>query len=367
MRALTVRLVTSTVLVVAAAWAARTGGAHDLASAPWFVPTATSLLAVGLYSSTLGIDLVAARAHLRTVLLAVTVGVLAKAALVHAVMFVCFGDPASVVLAVAVAQIDPLSVAAAGRSTGLTAEGRSLLSAWASFDDPVTMLITLVLLQHLDGAAGAGPVAAVARTATGLALSALLVVVVVVLQVPLRRVGAAAPRAAAVGELLLVAAAGVVAVRHGLLVGLAGCGLVVRPALLRGVQGERLLGWATTGAFGAAVVMLGLVCAGGVDLVRGAVLGVAAYGAQVLVGSLLTARLPRDRLVLALAQQNGITAVLLSLVAAPVVPAAPGVVAPAVLVVNTLHLLANGVAARYRGDGPAPAAPAPAAPVPPAR
>ncbi|MEU1160409.1 hypothetical protein ABZ372_06185 [Streptomyces sp. NPDC005921] len=101
------------------------------------------LLAVGLYGSTYGIDLKALRADLRGVVAAVTLGVVLKAALITGTMLLVFHRPEALVLGVAVAQIDPLSVAALGRNDRMSPRARSLLPAfWVG--QPVGVRIDLV-------------------------------------------------------------------------------------------------------------------------------------------------------------------------------------------------------------------------------
>lgn len=136
------------------------GHVGALLNSGFYAPVVTAFLALGLYGSTHAIDLKHLRADLRTVVLAVTVGVVLKAALISAVMLAFFPRPGSLVLGIAVAQIDPLSVVALGRSSRLSSRGRGLLLAWASFDDPVTTLLTiyvaaLALSARHDGSSAA--------------------------------------------------------------------------------------------------------------------------------------------------------------------------------------------------------------------
>ncbi|WP_272475851.1 hypothetical protein [Baekduia alba] len=120
-------------------------------------------------------------------------------------------------------------------------------------------------------------------------------------------------------------------------------GLIVRPPL------GRLIERVTLAALCLAAAALGVVLAADVggreQLAQGVTLGALAYAAQVAVAPLLTRKLPRaDRWHLALAQQNGITAIILSLtVAVTTYPAAGAVVAMAILTVTVLHALANTV------------------------
>jgi hypothetical protein len=334
-------------------------GWHDVARTGWYVPVSTFLLGVGLYGSTSRICLQDMRRHWRTILTAVTFGVIVKAALIAGVMLLAFQDPICIVLAMTVAQIDPLSVAAVGRRTGMSPPARSLLAAWASFDDPVTMLLTLQLLGWIivrtdpRGGRASGPwvgggladfgltLLGDLAVAAGLALAWWLVQRTRARQ----RARTSVKRACDIAELILLVAGIAVAVSLSLLLGLAVAGLFLRPRLLGSrARGGAAVDWSTTGAFYLAVVLLGLVSAGGINLSRGIVLGAAAFGAQIVVGALLTARMPGDRLRLSLAQQNGITAILLGLIIEPVVPGSLGVIAPAILTVNVLYLATNALA-----------------------
>jgi hypothetical protein len=113
-----------------------------------------------------------------------------------------------------------------------------------------------------------------------------------------------------------------------------------------------------------AAAMLGLLLVSGVDLVGGALLGVLSFLAQVLVGSVLSRGLPRlDRVHLALAQQNGITAIILALRLESQYAGAAAVIAPAILVTNVVHVAANWIADRV--DRATTRQVGPAAPDPP--
>ena len=94
---------------------------------------------------------------------------------------------------------------------------------------------------------------------------------------------------------------------------------------------------------------------GGIKPTKALVLGGAAYLSQIVVALLLT--MPRrwrgDRARLALAQQNGMTAILLALLLEPNFPGPIGIVAPAVVVVNVLHALCNGLWVRLHHTVPA--------------
>jgi hypothetical protein len=345
-----VRRLLGMLVLAAAGWAAAAlTGFDPLSASPGFFLVASGLLAVGLFASTAGIPLAELRAHGGVVVRAVTVGVVLKAVLIAAVMLAAFREPGYVLLAVAVAQIDPLSVAALQGSSRLSPRGRTVLLAWSSFDDPVTTVLVVVMAMAVvafaPGVLSADAMALLPSPQAGVVGNAALLAVAGLAWWLLRRApggrdrGAGRPgwTVAAVAVLLGLA---VWAVAGFLMLGLAVAGLFFRPRI------DALLGRSTDLALAVATVLLGAVLSTGVHLLPGLVLGAAAFGAQVVAAALLTRSLPGDRLRLALSQQSGITAIILALLLEPVLPGAGGVVGPAILVVNALHLVGNGLVDR---------------------
>ncbi|MFF4105319.1 hypothetical protein [Streptomyces sp. NPDC001903] len=316
------------------------------------------LLAVGLYGSTYSIDLGALRSDLSGVVAAVTLGVVLKASLIAGVMVLVFDRPEYLVLGIAVAQIDPLSVAALAKGERMSPRARSLLTAWASFDDPMTVLLTLYVAAYAYTAAGHEGAPAVAGGGaggyvSGLLLNAALLAGVLLLwwagRRALRALAGSREAAAALAgtppgrrteavltgalvvAMLALAAAGM------LMLAVALAGLVVRTGAF-----DKIVDRAVAGAYLAAFLALGLFLAQGVALLPGLALGVAAFGAQAVVAlgvmPLFVRGLERrDRIALGLGQQNGITAVLIALALERDFPGTVSVVGPAVLVVNLLH------------------------------
>jgi hypothetical protein len=314
-------------------------GVDDIENHPAYFYVISALLAVGLYGSTSGIPRVARR-DLPTILLVVTVGVVLKAALVGVALWLLFDDPLFFLLAVAVAQIDPLSVASFMQDSRMSERARAVLGSWASFDDPVTVLLTVSLATWvgpwLQGDQGRlesamGGMAGIAGFFVNTGYNAGLVAVAVGVWWLVRR--------RAVAAVLSVAAVAAVAVWQFLMLGLATAGLFMRPPLRTWPQRvEAAVRWAFYGA----AVALGIVLAGGVDVGRGVALGVAAFMAQVVVGSILTAKLPaHDRVHLAVSQQNGITSIVLALLLEPSLPGVVAIIGPAIITINLMHAAAN--------------------------
>ncbi|MEU9570852.1 hypothetical protein AB0D62_13325 [Streptomyces massasporeus] len=346
--------------VVVGACVALTGGAvlgllthpKNLSHAAEYQYAAGLLLAIGLYGSTHDIDFAEVKRSFRVVLVAVTVGVLVKASLIATVMVLAFDRPEYLVLGIAVAQIDPLSVAATQKNDRVSPRAKAILSVWAAFDDPMTVLLTLYFsaLAVRYGAGPAGDGSVVADTATVLAdllLNLGLFALVAALwwaaaawlgsRGPARRTPARP--AADVVALALVIALILFAAHDMMVLAVALTGLFVR--LGRFGAG---LETAVALAFLSASAVLGVVLASGeVFLREGLVLGASAFAAQLLVTLLISRLLVRPRLTwpdlahLGFGQQNGITAILLALALEPRFPGTVGVVGPAIVTVNLLH------------------------------
>jgi hypothetical protein len=301
----------------------------------WYAQLAALLLAIGLFASTRSISLPEARAHLRLTLVAVTLGVVVKATLIATVMLLLFRRPEYLVLGIAVAQIDPLSVATQVGGKHISPAARNILYAWASFDDPVTVLVTVYLSAiALGGGSAVSVHHQVVVFLLGLGPNATVVAAAAVWTLARRRAWARGAAGWPDGIFLALLLAG--AAHFSLMLGVAVSGLFLRPPAISRL--DRV----TPFAYYTAAVMLGLVLVHGVSPAAGAVLGVSAFLAQVVVGRVIARRLAsQDRRYLMLAQQNGITAIVLALILEVDFPGTVGVIAPAVLVINVLNTVTN--------------------------
>lgn len=307
------------------------------------------LLAVGLYGATYGIDLRQARHDKKIIATAVTVGVICKALLIGGVLALAWDNPLFLILGVAVAQIDPLSVAALMDHERMSVRTRTVLAAWSSFDDPFTVVLAIyaaavaVNTFGLGNAAPSGgdPVLLYAFDLGGnlaLALVAWLVWRVVGDRAWLQYAALA----------LFVA----VAVATGWMLAIALIGLFARPAVLGNLI-PRITQWALYFASAA----LGMLLIDGIAVWEGVTLGVAAFLAQAIVAIPLTRRMPStDRWHLAAAQQNGITAIILALTLQIQFDGVVAVVAPAIVVANLIHVVVNRLIDLKNGHHTVPAA-----------
>jgi hypothetical protein len=303
-----------------------------------------------LYASTYGIVLKEARQHLKIIVSAVTVGVVLKAAIIGGSLALLFQDPFFLILGVTVAQIDPLSVAGLMKGNRMSAKAKAILASWASFDDPITVILALyapLLVAQVTGTdlgsvtgmsdTGANLISYIRELGINLLLAGGVLALWLVLRYYTKKANAwvALVLAGAVYALLAVSLS--LAILYFMMLGIALIGLFLRPPKV-----DKLIDHAITWALRAAAVLLGFLLVGGLNIWAGVALGVAAYCSQIVVGWLLTRGLPsRDRWHISFAQQNGITAIILALLFEPIHPGTVAIVAPAIIVINGLHTLVN--------------------------
>jgi NhaP-type Na+/H+ or K+/H+ antiporter len=305
-----------------------------VAHSPAYEYLAFTLLAIGLYSGTYGIEPADTLRDGRLILTAVTVGVVVKALLIGGLLVLAFQNPIFWVLAIAVAQVDPLAVAALMSDSRMSPRVKTILAAWSSFDDPITVLLAIYLaaLLSINHPSAMGWFA---DLAANLVLAAVTI-----------------------GLCRLVPRAWVVALPVALGVAIAGQWMLAVALIGFFCAPRRLAGWIprlTAAALAGATILLGMVLKGGVDPLPGIALGLATYAAHFVVAWVLTRRLPRrDRIHLSLAQQNGITAIILALALQIDIDFAVAVIAPAILVVNLTHLVANHLYDRRAAVGNLP-------------
>lgn len=312
---------------------------HDLQAEWWYSYVTTLLLAIGLYGSTYGIVIKDVRRHARLIVAAVTVGVLAKAAMIGLGMAALFGNQMYLVVGIVVAQIDPLSVAALSGGSKMSQKAKSILAAWSSFDDPMTVLLGLYVSDLIYPATGSAQFISgggVQDYVLSLGLNLGFALLVAMVWRWAKHSVASTMMVLIIGYALL-SLAFATAIMAMLMLGLALIGLVLRPEHM-----QRVLDVAVKFAFAGATMLLGVMLLQGINLLAGVALGIMAFVAQMIVARPLTRKLTdTDRKYLGRAQQNGITAIILALRFELCYPGVAAIVAPALVVANAIHALAN--------------------------
>jgi NhaP-type Na+/H+ or K+/H+ antiporter len=316
----------------------------------WYLLTVAALLAIGLYSSTFGISIREARTHIKLILKAITIGVLLKAFIIGSVMSLILKSPMGYIFGIIVAQIDPLATAALMKGNRMSKRAQSILRAWSSFDDPMTVIMSLyapVLVAMLVGVdwqpirgtmQDVGVAGYIIETGINLLFAAGIFVLWRLMKRHSKATNYVVIAIVALGMYGLLAGALSIAVYYFWMLGVAVLGLFMRPPIEKAI--DHTLHWALS----IAAVLLGILLINGISIWKGAALGLAAYIAQMIVGFLLTRKLPgRDRWHISFAQQNGITAIILALLFETYYPGTVAIVAPAIITTNTVHAVANRV------------------------
>lgn len=293
-----------------------------------------TILAIGLYGSVHGIDLDELKIHKNIILTAISFGVVFKSLLVGAILFLLLKNPYSFVLGMIVAQIDPLSVAhlLEGKSKQFSSGARTILRAWSSFDDPMTVLFSLYLYLPLALATTNGNQTEFSfstyfvQLILNLGFSLILYLVYKFVQKDKKLIS----------SLLIVAF--LIAVPLKLMLSLAIIGLFIRPqipALPKIVHGAFLL----------ALMILGFLFVPQMSHINiGILLGVLAYTAQIAAAFIVARKLTFvDKMFLALAQYNGITSIILALIISTTFPQTTTTVASAVITINVLYFIVNNL------------------------
>ncbi|WP_044550150.1 hypothetical protein [Azospirillum lipoferum] len=303
-------------------------------SGAWYEFLVYSLLAVGLYGSVHGIDRSVLRTDLGRILLAITVGVAAKAVLIAAAVQFLSGDPVlALVLGISLAQIDPVSVAAAlssgrvGRSIVISARAQNIIRVWCSFDDPVTIIIAFILYRYLGANDNISYYGIILEVIGNLSIIVLGVVFIWICS-SFRYIEKYSP--------VFLVSVLFSAAYFQFMLAPAVLGLFLRPAI------DRYLAFATKMALFMSALLIGLLFTDVSMVWLGIGIGIGVFLAHLIVSLPMSAGLDKaDRIYIALAQQNGMTAILLALLFERFHPEIISVAVPAIFSVNILHTVTN--------------------------
>jgi NhaP-type Na+/H+ or K+/H+ antiporter len=327
-------------------------GTNDFVSTQWYQIITASLLAIGLYASTYGIDLKEAKNHSKIILSAVTIGVVLKSLITGSILAFAFQDPLFFILGIVVAQIDPLSVAGLMKGQRMSKKAKTILASWASFDDPITVLLSLyapvVILQLTGYNFYTSPsvtsldnplLSYFIELGLNIGLATLVFFIFWLVIRNSKHTNRSTNTGITFALYGLLVTTFSIAISYFMMLGIALVGLFLRPVEI-GTYVDRIVTWALR----IAAVILGALLLGGIDIWKGIALGIVAYVAQVIVGFILTRQLPKkDRWHIAFAQQNGITAIILALLFEASHPGIVAIVAPAIVSINILHWVCNHI------------------------
>ena len=290
-------------------------------------------LALGLYASVYGIDRTSLRQEISTIASAVTIGVLLKIIIISTLFyFISGGSVVAFLLGAIVAQIDPLSVASLSKGGRLSNRGQTVLRAWSSFDDPMTVIIALfmsVLLLQTNSWQNN-----LTLILIDYGWNSLLALGTFILYITLSQTYVYKNKL----EILILLGAIALAVQFNLMLGIAIIGLFIRPNI------ETLINNLIDFVFVSATFLIALfLFIDGIQIGLGLALGLCAIIAQFVVALILTRGFTTaDRIYLALAQQNGITAIILALTFETNFPGTiVSIVAPAIITINLIYFLTN--------------------------
>lgn len=315
------------------------------------------VLSVGMFASARRIRVEGARGQLGTILLAGSLGGPVKACLIAAGLLAIarvspalatfLGEEALVtalLFGLAIAQIDPVSVtetldwkAHHPDRLQLSVQGQALIHSWSTIDDLASLVLTALLLPVLAGTGGEGARPVLVELAMNLPFFA----AVLLLWAALRRF--VSQRLAEVSSLALMAGTVLAGAFLHTRLGVAAAGLLFRELSPRNEAVIRRSVWI---AYAAVLVAIGALLGEASTaqlssgLLLGSLLALLTIAAQAVVALPLSRKLPWiERISIMLSQQNGMTAAVLGVTIDQYRPGALPVVAVAIIVINSLHLM----------------------------
>lgn len=307
-----------------------------------YILIAYNLLAIGLYGSTYAIEKEEFKKNKGIIISAVTIGVIFKTIFIGALLYLFVQDVRAFLLGVVIAQIDPLSVGNLLTNTKhrLSKSGESVLRAWSSFDDPMSILLLLYFgLPFVKNYIQENPIEFITlhHYIADLALNLILLGIVW----SIVRISKNTKYFKQI-EIISLIVSFVISIHYKLMIAIAGIGMMLRP------QFEKILAQLLNIAFWISCLILGILSTNGINILEGFLLGLFAIIAQAVTALFLTQKLQfKDRIYLAFAQQNGITAILLAVFLEQFITGVVAVVAPAIFFINIAHFILNQIIDEY--------------------
>ncbi len=284
------------------------------------------LLTIGLYSACAGIDTQESLIHRKQITKILSLGVLLKALIISAILYFLGIWIYSVIFALIVTQIDPLSVAYLWNQH-LSHKAKTILHFRANFDDPMTVLLLLYL---------ALPLAWLSLDINIIRVYSLNILWIVLAY--------GARKRSQSSQIIVMIVLAWASIFGGATLAVAAAWLLLRPfqekimtVILKYVY------WAVIWLFAILFLYqmrLWIVTLRIVSI--GFILGCAGFFAQRLVTHILFWHgNSHDKKLLSIAQQNGLTSMVLALTLFAIVPDIIGITAIAIFTINSFHWITN--------------------------
>lgn len=284
------------------------------------------LLAIGLYSSVREIDLSELKSSYKLVVYVVSIGVLLKAAIITILSSAIYPLMLSVAFALTVAQIDPLSVAALSdqAKNRLSVSGQTLLRAWSSFDDPITVILAIAFSSTFLSSQGS----LTGSLLAGFALNLFVPLVVYVLYFFVKKSNCL--------QIALLILCFIFVSIYEAMFAISLIALFLRPNL-SGLESKII-----KIAFALSLIIVGMLLEMQFNLLQSLLVALFVVLAQFLATLTLSGKLlKQDLFYLSAAQQNGITAVILCLYFQSYIGNILQVIIPVIIFINIIHELIN--------------------------
>jgi NhaP-type Na+/H+ or K+/H+ antiporter len=314
----------------------------DLTSIDYTYFTYT-LLAMGLYGGVYAINLKDLHSHKKVIISVITTGVILKSVIIGGLLYLVTGNILSFLFGIIVAQIDPISVTyllQKNKQEKLSKSGETVLRAWSSFDDPMTVLLLLYLALPMVSVFLNGGILSLNLESYfyelfyNLSFALALFILFQFFKEYFKRYK--------ILEifLLFLIFAGVVYLK--LMLAIAIIALFFRPKIEKYIDKSIVL------AFYLSTILLGILLINGISLEIGLLLALFTVLSQIISSFILVNHFSKkDKIYLAFGQQNGITSIILSILIEGFYPGTIAIIAPAIFFINSIYYLLNYLADKY--------------------
>ena len=299
------------------------------------------MLVLGLYGATMSINTTHLKVHYRMILMCITCGVFLKVLFISALSYAFMG-PIAMYIGVMLAQIDPLATQQlTADNASMTPKTKTIMNAWASFDDPMTVLLaTLFVIPYSSNT--------ISISSFETDIYNILIVCVVFLIYKYMHYNTLSGVLKMAIILLLI----VLCTLFEAFLGIALIGLFIRYDGINTLYNITL-----KGVFLCLGICMGIILYTTMidftTILYGLLCGIIAFIAQIIIGFTVSKYYSftvKDMLYIMFAQYNGLTTILLALVIAPLYPLIIPLSIVSIIIVSFLYTTTNAFLERYYID-----------------